>query len=163
MTSTLILAAVLLAVFFWPLLSRLLRSKPTAQQPQPPSPSNTPPEETIRDLAGHATKTIRRNLPLTPQKVEERKTRGVEILSNREITENTDGTHSIPGSKPGTVYNVNLKAQTCTCPDYIYRGRVFCKHLRAVQFLLTSRDEKKPAAAVALQSSNVIPFAGKGV
>lgn len=31
------------------------------------------------------------------------------------------------GSKPGVVYLVNTREQTCTCPGYTYRGT--CKHV----------------------------------
>lgn len=31
------------------------------------------------------------------------------------------------------IYHINIKEQTCECPDYIYRG-TYCKHLQAVDF-----------------------------
>jgi hypothetical protein len=34
----------------------------------------------------------------------------------------------VAGSKPGVVYLVNLKENTCTCPGYTYRGQ--CKHVK---------------------------------
>jgi hypothetical protein len=34
----------------------------------------------------------------------------------------------VKGSKPGAVYLVNLKENTCTCPGYTYRGQ--CKHVK---------------------------------
>ncbi len=36
----------------------------------------------------------------------------------------------VAGSKPGSVYYVNKKEGTCTCPGYTYRGK--CKHVEAV-------------------------------
>ena len=38
----------------------------------------------------------------------------------------------VQGSKPDTVYRVDLRESTCECPDFIYRG-VVCKHIRAAQ------------------------------
>lgn len=34
----------------------------------------------------------------------------------------------VQGSKPGSVYYVNTKEGTCTCPGYTYRGT--CKHVK---------------------------------
>lgn len=42
-------------------------------------------------------------------------------------------------------YRVNLAAQTCTCPDFHFRG-VTCKHMLAAQ-----RAERKAHAAPALK------------
>ena len=36
----------------------------------------------------------------------------------------------VQGSKPGSVYYVNPKEGTCTCPGYTYRGT--CKHVNAI-------------------------------
>ncbi len=37
----------------------------------------------------------------------------------------------VAGSKPGSVYYVNLQENTCTCPGYTYRGS--CKHVKEAQ------------------------------
>lgn len=37
----------------------------------------------------------------------------------------------VAGSKPGVVYLVNIKEQTCTCPGYTYRGA--CKHVKELE------------------------------
>lgn len=34
----------------------------------------------------------------------------------------------VQGSKPGSVYYVNVKEQSCTCPGYTFRGT--CKHTK---------------------------------
>jgi len=34
----------------------------------------------------------------------------------------------VQGSKPGVIYYVNVKEQTCTCPGFTYRGS--CKHVK---------------------------------
>lgn len=34
----------------------------------------------------------------------------------------------VQGSKPGSVYLVNTKENTCTCPGYTFRGA--CKHVK---------------------------------
>lgn len=37
----------------------------------------------------------------------------------------------VQGSKPGAVYLVNTKEQSCTCPGYTYRGA--CKHVKELE------------------------------
>lgn len=37
----------------------------------------------------------------------------------------------VQGSKPGSVYLVNTKENTCTCPGYTFRGQ--CKHVKELE------------------------------
>lgn len=43
----------------------------------------------------------------------------------------------VQGSKPETVYRVDLRELTCECADYVYRGGL-CKHLLAAQMKAVS-------------------------
>lgn len=37
----------------------------------------------------------------------------------------------VQGSKPGVTYEVNMEANTCTCPGYTFRGA--CKHTKELE------------------------------
>jgi hypothetical protein len=45
------------------------------------------------------------------------------------------------------IYHVNIKEQTCECPDFEHRG-TYCKHLQAVDqhIMLQESQEKKEIA-----------------
>ena len=79
-----------------------------------------------------------------------RMTRGMDILESKKITENEDGSFSVPSQTGTNVYEVSLLGQTwaCTCPDFQYRQVEACKHIYAVRLQIAAktylRDEPKP-------------------
>jgi ribonuclease HI len=51
----------------------------------------------------------------------------------------SDGTFNVPfQASPGIVYRVDIKNNTCTCPDFQVRGRKIgsCKHILAVKMVV---------------------------
>lgn len=66
-------------------------------------------------------------------------TKGLEISEHGRITENQDGSFSVPSQTGnGKVYRVSLlhNEWLCDCPDFYYR-HVTCKHVYATKFFLT--------------------------
>lgn len=79
--------------------------------------------------------------------------RGMEISEHGQITENVDGSFSVPSQMDrAKLYHVSLihNEWTCECPDFYYR-HVTCKHVYAVKFWLTVKhyiNEEIPAPKV---------------
>jgi len=42
-------------------------------------------------------------------------------------------TAAVQSQSNDKIYHVNIKEQTCECPDFVHRG-TYCKHLQAVDF-----------------------------
>ena len=40
-------------------------------------------------------------------------------------------TATVQSQSQDKIYHINIKEQTCECPDFIHRG-TYCKHLQAV-------------------------------
>jgi ribonuclease HI len=54
----------------------------------------------------------------------------------------SDGTFKVPSqSSPGLIYRVDIKRNTCTCPDFQTRGKKvgYCKHTLAVRMSLGTK------------------------
>lgn len=75
-----------------------------------------------------------------------RKMRGLAICEEDRITENADGSFSVPSqSKEGLTYEVKAlgEAWVCNCPDFENRADQIelCKHAHAVKFWIAARVE----------------------
>jgi hypothetical protein len=84
-----------------------------------------------------------------------RMTRGMEIAEKRVISENADGSFSVPSQTSGSLsYEVRVmgEAWVCNCPDFENPAdRIeMCKHAFAVKFWIASRVEiqEKPKPKV---------------
>ena len=53
------------------------------------------------------------------------------------------GMFAVPSSKGTETYVVDLRGQTCTCPDYSMRGNV-CKHQIAAKLACDRLERSKP-------------------
>jgi len=79
-----------------------------------------------------------------------RMTRGMDILENKKISENEDGSFSVPSQTGTSIYAVKLLGQTwaCTCPDFEFRQIEACKHIFAVKMFIAAtvylKEEPKP-------------------
>ena len=80
--------------------------------------------------------------------------RGIEILQTKTITENADGSFSIPSQThaSGIVYEFRLinTIWVCTCPDFEYREIECCKHIEAVKLWIATNTylQEKPKPKV---------------
>jgi len=88
---------------------------------------------------------------LAPQQNEARLQRGLEILGNKPIKENEDGSFSVPSQTSNSIYEVRLlggKTWACSCPDFEYRQVDACKHIFAVKMFVAAnvylKQEPKP-------------------
>lgn len=54
-------------------------------------------------------------------------------------------TATVQSQSNDKIYHINIKEQTCECPDYIYRG-TYCKHLQAVDLKIQQTDKFKEIA-----------------
>jgi len=76
-------------------------------------------------------------------------TRGMEIAENGRISENADGSFSVPSQTSNLSYEVKVigVAWVCTCPDFENRADQIemCKHAFAVKFWIASRVELQQA------------------
>ena len=65
-------------------------------------------------------------------------TKGLELSEQGRITENQNGTFSVPSMSSDRIYQVGLihNEWTCECPDFFYR-HVMCKHIYATRFWIT--------------------------
>lgn len=77
-------------------------------------------------------------------------TKGMDIMNEGRITENSDGSFSVPSQTSlQTRYNVKLQGDDwiCTCPDNYFRN-VACKHIFAIKFMIGLKtfiyNEPKP-------------------
>jgi transposase-like protein len=76
--------------------------------------------------------------------------RGLEMFqSGKTITEQADGSFTVPSQTGNKVYEVRILGDhfVCTCPDFEYREIEACKHIHLVKFTLSVRylkDEPKP-------------------
>ncbi len=84
-----------------------------------------------------------------------RRMKGLEIFEKEGITENADGSFSVPSqSKHGVSYEVRLMGEiyVCNCPDFENRADQIelCKHAHAVKFWIAARVElqEKPKPKV---------------
>jgi transposase-like protein len=73
-------------------------------------------------------------------------TRGLEISKRSPITENEDGSFTVPSlTSEGVSYTVKAfgDAWTCTCPDFVNRNEEIeaCKHIFGVRFWIAARTE----------------------
>lgn len=78
-----------------------------------------------------------------------RMTRGMEIVHANGISENADGTFSVPSQTGGgSVYRVESVRENwvCNCPDFEYR-HITCKHVYAVQFSIALKQYILPQRA----------------
>jgi transposase-like protein len=89
-----------------------------------------------------------------------REERGLEIAKSSPITENEDGSFTVPSqTKADVFYTVKVIGEewTCTCPDFLNRAdRIdICKHAFAVKFWIASRVElqTKPKPKVFAEDS----------
>src|SRR5437867_11934101 len=79
-----------------------------------------------------------------------RMTRGMDILENKTITENEDGSFAVPSQTGKNLYEVRLLGQAwaCTCPDFEFRQIESCKHIFAVKMFVAAnvylKEEPKP-------------------
>jgi len=76
-------------------------------------------------------------------------TRGMAIAEKGRISENADGSFSVPSQTSGSVYQVKTLAGAwvCTCPDFENRADQIeaCKHAFAVKFWIAARVELEQA------------------
>src|ERR1700730_5897160 len=82
--------------------------------------------------------------------VDARRMKALTICEENGITENADGSFSVPSqSKQGTTYEVRLLGKTwvCNCPDFETRADQIdaCKHGLAVSLWIAARVEIKQA------------------
>ena len=96
-----------------------------------------------------------------------REDRGLAIFKSSTITENEDGSFSVPSETDRTrVYTVRLFGTewTCDCPDYVNRADQIqsCKHAFAVRFWIASKVEleAKPVPKVFAEDSTQCPKCG---
>src|SRR5450759_4433944 len=78
-----------------------------------------------------------------------RMTRGMEIAEKGRISENADGSFSVPSQTSGSVYQVKTLGGVwvCNCPDFENRADQIemCKHAFAAKFWIASRVELQQA------------------
>lgn len=76
-------------------------------------------------------------------------TRGMEIAEKGRISENADGSFSVPSQTSASVYQVKLLGASwvCTCPDFENRADQIdlCKHGFAVKFWIAAKVELQQA------------------
>ena len=96
-----------------------------------------------------------------------REDRGLAIAKSTTITENEDGSFSVPSqSREGVFYTVKIfnAAWVCDCPDFLNRADEIdsCKHAFAVKFWIASRVELevKPEPKVFSEDSTQCPKCG---
>jgi transposase-like protein len=81
---------------------------------------------------------------------EARMMRGLEILQNKHIVENEDGSFTVPSQTSKNTYEVRLLGQVwaCSCPDFEYREIDACKHIFSVRMFIAAntylKEEPKP-------------------
>jgi transposase-like protein len=86
----------------------------------------------------------------TDSNSETRMKRGLEMFqSGKTITEQADGSFTVPSQTGTQSYEVRLLGErfVCTCPDFEHRQIEACKHIHLVKFTLSVRylkDEPKP-------------------
>lgn len=74
-------------------------------------------------------------------------TRGMEIVDAGKISENADGTFSVPSQTGnGSQYRVEVVHGhwVCSCPDFEYRHIEACKHIYSVQFNIAMKQYIQP-------------------
>src|SRR5690349_3192366 len=84
---------------------------------------------------------------------EARMKRGLELLEKgTKISEQKDGSFSVPSLTSSSVYEVRLidKVWVCSCPDFENREVESCKHIYAVRFWITTNTylQNKPKPKV---------------
>lgn len=82
---------------------------------------------------------------MNPQENDGRMERGLAIAKMNVITENADGSFSVPSQSVGEIaYLVRAieAGYVCNCPDHIQRKTV-CKHIHAVKFYIAARVESQ--------------------
>ncbi len=96
----------------------------------------------------------------SPSPSDARRTRGLEIAKSNVISENANGSFSVPSQfKQGKVYSVKVLGEVwvCSCPDFENRADQIetCKHVFAVKFWIAARVElqEKPKPKVFSQDS----------
>jgi hypothetical protein len=82
-----------------------------------------------------------------------RMTRGMEILQSETITENEDGSFSVPSQTQSSItYEVILidTIWVCSCPDFENREIEACKHIHCVKFWIAANTflQNKPKPKV---------------
>ena len=92
---------------------------------------------------------------MNPQENDARMERGLAIAKMNVITENADGSFSVPSqAEQGVVYGVKALGSewVCSCPDFENRADMIqaCKHIHAVKFWVAARVElqEKPRPKV---------------
>jgi len=79
-----------------------------------------------------------------------RMTRGMDILESKKITENEDGSFSVPSQTGTNVYEVKLLGQAwaCTCPDFEFGRLEACNPILPVKLFIVAngylKEEPKP-------------------
>jgi transposase len=91
------------------------------------------------DVIAHAEAQSTSIVPHSPRAtqggmMETKAARGLEIVSNREITREGN-VWIVPSQSSSKKYTVNLFLQTCTCPDFA-ENRGKCKHIYAAEYAL---------------------------
>jgi transposase-like protein len=96
-----------------------------------------------------------------------RQERGLEIAKHSTISENADGSFSVPSQTlEGKAYTVKVFGTewTCDCPDFLNRADQIdsCKHIFAVRFWIASRVElqEKPKPKVFSEDAVQCPKCG---
>ncbi len=96
-----------------------------------------------------------------------RRERGLAIAKRNVITENADGSFSVPSQTIGEIaYRVCLLSgsYTCNCPDFVQRHEEVgnCKHIHAVMFYVAARVElqEKPRPKVFADDAVQCPKCG---
>jgi transposase-like protein len=92
---------------------------------------------------------------MSPNNSDARMERGLAIAKMNVITENADGSFSVPSQTVGEIsYRVCLLdgSYTCNCPDFVQRHAEIqaCKHIHAIKFWVAARVElaEKPKPKV---------------
>jgi transposase-like protein len=96
-----------------------------------------------------------------------RKERGLAIAKMNVITENADGSFSVPSQTVGEIaYLVKLMddSYSCNCPDFVQRHAEIqaCKHIHAVKFWVAARVElrEEPKPKVFADDATLCPKCG---
>lgn len=76
------------------------------------------------------------------------------------VTRREDDTYAVT-TESGHTYRVDLRARTCSCPDYRIRGER-CKHLRRVAIEITARRVAPPGKErVRCDACGAVAFVGR--